>query len=82
MGLADKAFRINFVKLFSAGRTSGKPAVFRHDLKAADGFVVTWGGRKNLADRDSGQLFLRNCGRSQVFERFFSVAVAGASIRA
>src|SRR5690349_83709 len=59
--VADEAFRVDLVDILGPRRTRREPAIFGHDLKAANGLVVTRRMAENALDR-----FTRQCSRGDL----------------
>src|SRR5437868_1002663 len=57
MLFADEAFGVDLVDVLGAGGAGGEPAVLRHDLDAADGFVVAGGFREFGGHRIACEVF-------------------------
>lgn len=81
MRVADKAFSVNLVDVFSARRTRREPAVFGHDLQATNSLLIAGGMAEDLGNGFSGQGRRLDLFRGQLAQQRLCAGVALASTR-
>ena len=78
---ALETLRIDLVDVFGAGRPRGKPAVLGDHLDAAERLAVAGAAVSVAGTGSPASSFIARRSGESAFNRFFCLALAGASIR-